>query len=445
MRLPGICVVVDAADEEAARVKGPVSVGNHLRSAIIGLWLLDKVTFLMPWHGAETTWVWPFLPWGLTSFFRFTRVNIHMKRIQHFPARGAASFVPPSFLFVLAFLVLPGCSGGGAHKSPGGFSVLPYSVGVFLEAPSSTGEGSTAAGAVLENVCTSLQADGAVVSRALALSSTTTPAALREGRNMDFLVGVRLETEETLPDPEISSANATLEVFTWLFGGIPAWFVPTLEYPLAGGMEFDVFDLNDRGTRNWLKLTEQAPPPPPAYRLRSAGGSRSLSLVDRSGGAAEMDKYLLSIIMPPMLVEGEPETVRSALNEEALTGFLEELRGDLRARLSRDEKEKPLRIVFAQESGDGLFAFEILSKSPSAIGILDLHRIAEGAERYRWVLRGDELQRVNGLLERDGRARVEVPEGVPLVVGRNLVKVRALRNDGIRVSRTVVLIPGELK
>ena len=72
--------------------------------------------------------------------------------------------------------------------------------------------------------------------------------------------------------------------------------------------------------------------------------------------------------------------------------------------------------------------------------MLDLHRIDEGAERYRWVLRGDELQRVNGLLEKDGQARIEVPGGVPLVAGRNLVKVRALRNDGVRVSRTVVLI-----
>lgn len=368
-----------------------------------------------------------------------------MKRIQHFPARVAAGLLPTSFLFVLAFLVLPGCSGGGTLKSPGGSSVLPYSVGVFLEAPAPEGPGSTAAESILENVCASLQTDDAVVSRALALSSTTAPAALREGRNMDFLVGVRLKTEETLPEPEVSSTEATLEVFTWLLGGIPSWFVPTLEYPLAGGMELDVFDLNDQETRHWLKLSEQVPPPAPAYRLRSSGGSRSLSLVDRSGGVGGINNYLLSIIMPPMLVKGEPETVRSVLNEEAVTGFLEELRNGLRVRLGRDEKEKPLRVVFAQETEDGSFAFDLLSRPPAGIRVLDLHRIAEGAERFRWVLRGDELQRVNRLLERDERARIEVPGGIPLVVGRNLVKVRALRNDGIRVSRTVVLIWDEKK
>ena len=63
---------------------------------------------------------------GVTSFFRFARVDNHMKRIQHFPASVAAGLLPTSFLFVLAFLVLPGCSGGGTLKSPGGSSVLPY-------------------------------------------------------------------------------------------------------------------------------------------------------------------------------------------------------------------------------------------------------------------------------------------------------------------------------
>ncbi len=363
-----------------------------------------------------------------------------MKRIPRFPLRAAVQLLPAFYLIVLALLVLPGCSGGGTPRSSSDSAVLPYSVGVFLEEQAGGAMDPLAAQAVLDAACSALQEDGAVVSRALALSSRTASAALREGRNMDFLVGISLQTETALPEPEVSSGAATLEVMTWLFGGIPSWFVPTLEYPLSGRMELAVFDLNDQDTRSWLKLTEPASPPSPAHKLVSGGGSRSLSLVDRSDGAGAVDNYLLSIIMPPMFVAGDPEMVRKVLNEEATSGFLEKLRNDLRTRLLRDEKDRTLRVVFPQASAGGAFAFDLFSSAPGGIRVLDLHRIAEGAERYRWVLRGDELQRVNSLLEKDGQARVEVPGGVPLVAGRNLVKIRALRNDGIRVSRTVVLI-----
>ena len=76
----------------------------------------------------------------------------------------------------------------------------------------------------------------------------------------------------------------------------------------------------------------------------------------------------------------------------------------------------------------------------SGLRVLDLHRLAEGVERYRWVLKGDELVRVNQELEVKGRARIELADGLPVVSGRNLVKVRALGTDGVRISRTVVIV-----
>ena len=363
-----------------------------------------------------------------------------MKRIPRFPLRAAVQLLPAFYLIVLALLVLPGCSGGAVKRSSGDSAVLPYSVGVFLQESAGAGMDPLAAQAVLDATCNALQGDGAVVSRALSLSSRTIPAALREGRNMDFLVGVRLETETALPEPVVSSGAATLEVLTWLFGGIPSWFVPTLEYPLSGGMEMVVFDLNDSNTRSWLKQAESASSPPPAHKLVFAGGSRSLSLVDRSDGAGAIDNYLMSIIMPPLFVAGDPEMVRGVLNKEATAGFIEKLREELRSRLLGEERGRPLRVVFPRASSRAGFAFDLFSSEPAGVRVLDLHRIAEGAETFRWVLRGAELQRVNGLLEKDGQARIEVPGGVPLVAGRNLVKVRALRKDGIRVSRTVILI-----
>ena len=178
-----------------------------------------------------------------------------MKRIPRFPLRAAVQLLPAFYLIVLALLVLPGCSGGAVKRSSGDSAVLPYSVGVFLQESAGAGMDPLAAQAVLDATCNALQGDGAVVSRALSLSSRTIPAALREGRNMDFLVGVRLETETALPEPVVSSGAATLEVLTWLFGGIPSWFVPTLEYPLSGGMEMVVFDLNDSNTRSQLSNT----------------------------------------------------------------------------------------------------------------------------------------------------------------------------------------------
>lgn len=360
-----------------------------------------------------------------------------MKRFRRFPYRAVAEFSYAAVFLVLAGLVLSGCSGGPRRMPSNGSTVLPYSVGVFLKASVTAPEG---AESILETVCTALEADDAIVSRALALSSTTTADALREGRNMDFLIGVRLKAEEILPEPVVSSGDAALEVLAWLFGGLPSWFVPTLEYPLTGEMELEVIDLNDRKVRDWLKLSGQPSVPTPAYKLRSSGGSRFLSLVDRSGGQEGLDNYLLSIVMPPMYVSGDPEAVRDALNEEALAGFLGELLEELRGHLGRDEEERSLRVVFPAGLEGSSFAFDLVSAA--GIRVLDLHRLAEETERYRWVLRGDELQRVNGILEREGRARVEVPGGIPLVVGKNLIKVRALRNDGTRISRTTVIFSG---
>lgn len=356
-----------------------------------------------------------------------------MKRIRRFHYRAPAA----AFLFALALPLVSGCSAGDVRESSGGAEVFPYSVGVFLKAPGA--EEPTAVEATLEGICAALEDDNAVVARALPLTSATTETALREGRNMDFLVGVSLEAEEVLPEPEISTGDATLEVFTWLFGGLPSWFVETHEYPLAGGMELEVIDLNDPKVREWLKLSADGPVPMPAYKLRSSGGSRFLSLVDRSSGAGAMNNYLRSIVMPPMYIQGEPAAVIEVLNEEATAGFLDELKGELRGHLARDEKERPLRVVFSGSSDPSTFAFDLMSSGDGSIRVLDLHRLAEGAERYRWVLKGDELVRVNGELAARGAARVEVGGGIPLVSGRNLVKVRALRNDGIRVSRTVVI------
>ena len=345
--------------------------------------------------------------------------------------------MPTSFLLVLAWLALSGCSAGPSRTPSGGSAVLPYSVGVFLKAPSGGGAAPAEAKAVLETVCTALETDDAVVSRARALGSMVTAAALREGRNMDFLVGVSLKTEEVLPEPEISSGAAALEVLCWLFGGIPSWFLPTLEYRLSGEMELDVIDLNHQKVRDWLKSSGGASIPALDYKLRSSGGSRSLSLIDRSGGDGGFSNYLLSVIMPPMLVSGDSKAVKSALNKEATAGFLRELKDDLRGQLGRDEEERTFRVIFPAGSRGGSFAFDLVSAGE--IRALDLHRLAGKTKPWRWVLRGDELQRVNRVIEGEGRARIVVPGELPFVAGRNLVKVRAMRNDGTRISRTVLV------
>lgn len=360
-----------------------------------------------------------------------------MNRIRRFHCRSRKT--APLF-FVMVLLVLTGCSGGSVRNSSGSSEVFPYSVGVFLKA--SAAREPAGAEAALGRICAALESDDALVSRALALSSTTTSSALREGRNLDFLVGVSLETEEVLPEPRISSGAAALEIVTWLFGGLPSWFVATHEYRLTGGMEFEVIDLNDQKVRAWLKISAESPVPTPAYKLRSSGGSRSLSLVDRSPGDGAMDNYLQSIVMPPMYIPGESAAVINVLNEEAVAGFLEELKGELRGHLGRDEKERPLRIILSGRSDPSTFAFELLSAADRldpGLRVLDLHRLAEGVDRYRWVLRGDELVRVNQELETKGRARIELADGLPVVPGRNLVKVRALGTDGVRISRTVVI------
>ena len=90
-----------------------------------------------------------------------------MKRFRRFPYRAVAEFSYAAVFLVLAGLVLSGCSGGPRRMPSDGSTVLPYSVGVFLKASVTAPEG---AESILETVCTALEADDAIVSRALALS-----------------------------------------------------------------------------------------------------------------------------------------------------------------------------------------------------------------------------------------------------------------------------------
>jgi hypothetical protein len=193
-------------------------------------------------------------------------------------------------------------------------------------------------------------------------------------------------------------------------------------------------------------------------RAGAAGGSgdyeylvvdvdnEELSLWDRSAILERPLDYVQTIVMPPMfVVPDDAARAGASLTEKLTADLVPALCRGLRTELMEKERTVPLRILLhappvgGEVRGGSLFLrFDVLSRGAVPLTALDIHRLASGVEKYRWLPDADDLGLWNAALGARGQARIEVPDPIPFAAGVNLIKVRALREDGEQVSRTIV-------
>lgn len=366
------------------------------------------------------------------------------------------------------FTAASGCaSSGSRHPDYPAGRPLPLSVGVYLEptltrlptGASSSGAGDDSAAGmlhftreakdVLEELVVALVGESALVERAVQLDARSLADAVREGRDHDLLVGVGLRTADGFPG-RVRGDLATLEVLSWLFGGIPSWYVPTREYDLgATAMALELTDMNHPEVRGWLadEAGDPAAPPGPDFEVVAKIERQGLSLAERSAFADEPGDYLLTIVVPPMVVtSGSSRGASEALTRKISSRLHDGLKQTLRRRLVELEVASPLRVVIDTSAigGLGAFNFDLVSDRGAPLEALDVHRRTGGAASYHWKATDAELGNLDAALasSEDGRLTVALADPIPLVEGENMIKVSVLRQDGVRTTRSVVVLRG---
>jgi len=358
---------------------------------------------------------------------------------------------------LLAGALASGCATAPADPDYPAGAPLPYHVGVYAHAdwggPPAGVSAPDAVGydmppqAVLADLARALEARG-VFARVEPLAATSTEQALAEGRHLDFVLSARLAARRTFDEPEIHAGWATLEVFTWLFGGIPSWFVPTIQYPTDAEMSVETLDMNQPRVRGWLEAaagedgaSEPAPTLDQEFTARSLTGDSSL--YERADFTDDIEQYLWTIIVPPMLlVPGNAERCSASLTGEVNDDLWGQIARGLKARLIDDDRVKPLRVVFRPSPDDpSLVILDIYSEGGAPLRVMDLHRRQVGgtAQRYHWKADAAAIESANTALAGGTAGKARVEHAVPLVPGDNLITVRALRSDGVRVSRSWVI------
>jgi hypothetical protein len=308
---------------------------------------------------------------------------------------------------------------------------------------------------VLKKFASAMVGESALVERAVRLDAKGLADAIREGRNYDLLIGVGFKTGGDYPY-EIRGDLATLEVFSWLFGGIPSWYVPTQEFDVGGTeMALEITDMNHPSVRQWLadEAADLDAPPGPDFEIVAKIEKQGLSLNDRSALDDDMQDYLMTIVVPPMVVMADSSKEASkALTRKISTRLHDDLKEALRGRLVALEAASPLRVVIRRPAIDefGTFGFDLVSDQSAPLEALDVYRLASkasGAAPYRWVPTAAEIEQLDKALASsdDGRFEVELSDPIQLAEGMNVIKVRVLRKDGVRTTRTVVVFQGEGK
>jgi hypothetical protein len=344
---------------------------------------------------------------------------------------------------------------------------LPYAVGVYYDTalsplppgpPESPGGPRQSlrflyeAGQVTEVVAAALAPQFSSTGSLTALSREAALAPALRG-HYDFLLAIGLEAPASYDDLSRPIATAILEIVLWQFGGLPSWFVPSVRYATDTHLRFEVIDLNQRAI-----VGQRAPQEPPGQRERIHadldGGvecpARSLSLWERARPFEKPDSFLLTILVPPMvMVPGDPARASLSLTDQVLGELTDRLGPVLRTGLVEAELQRPLRVMFLSpepgartHEGSIPLSFEVISRDAVPITALDVHVLLEREPLYRWQAGREELNRwAQAMRAGDptiGRLTISLPEAVLLARGRNLIKVRALRQDGERVSRSAV-------
>jgi hypothetical protein len=358
-----------------------------------------------------------------------------------------------------AVIAMSGCTGTGTQDIDDFESrPLPYSVAVYFDTQASKlpdplpNENTIGPPRfqwtpeeVALSVARALADEHRLVSSARIVRAGSRREALEDAKNDELLIAVAVEAPEDFGDPERSWGWGTLEVGSWLFGGLGSWFVPTLSYGTKTRLTLRAVDVNE------YAMSEQSEEGNRPETVSVELERNSLSLWERDDISEEPGQYALTIVAPPMALRpgstvAEGTAVTKATMSELETDALELLEESLVLR----ELAKPFRVGFVSPTPSSRLTagattrvvLEIVSKDNVGIDRLDLHRLAESTATYRWVASPERLDEIRRELEasKDGRVRFEIPADLPLVPGRNTIKLRALRTDGVRSTSTVVYV-----
>jgi hypothetical protein len=323
----------------------------------------------------------------------------------------------------------------------------------------------------LERIAESLR-DPEIFSGVTVLAATTREEAIFEARRLhcDSVLALELETSSTYDEYERPGGWATLEVVSWLFGGIPSWFVPTVEYQTPSRLQAQRIDLgparapgasapspgNGEGSGNGA-FTDGASADgasggdggTPSWRDGVEEIDRGTSLWDRSDPLDRPLQYLTTILAPPMVLPwGQGDRLSEELTSTVTADLGSKLNDLLRRRFLDDEGTAALSVLVLApdpraEAGDGAGRLRIAvsSRGPGRIVGLDAVRLAAGVPLLRWRAGTDDLAGLSEKLEArtdtSSYVELEIPEEIPLAPGENLLKVRVLREDRQLAQRTV--------
>ena len=390
--------------------------------------------------------------------------------------------------FSVAFSV--GCAGTPTAEEAQERGPLPYEVGVFLDAesltlppgalPESVVRYLDDGDALLQHLQDAISVAQPVVSRVVRLSSTTRAAAVREGAGLDLLLAVGFATPEEFPPNGLDGGWMSLEVFSWLFGGVPSWFVPSMLYWTDVQMQVEGLDLPQPRLAEWLSSSGAVAAPQFDWRQEFEILESNVSLADRAAILERPEDYAFTILVPPSVVKpGDPLRLSRSLTDaiNAELGFA--LAQGLKAQLIVEDEGQPLGVAFLSPNPNRVhvepdldLALAIASADGVPIERLVVSRRVEGAPQYTWVADALQLEELAARLQEgggdtdvaredvgdgelldgdnqgstarpagEGVARFvgfSVPEQLPLEPGENVVKVSLHRRDGLEAVRTMV-------
>jgi hypothetical protein len=187
-----------------------------------------------------------------------------------------------------------------------------------------------------------------------------------------------------------------------------------------------------------------------------------VSLWDRSHPFDRPIDYLATLLIPPMfLLPGDPDRLSLEIANDMTRDLGAKLVVSLRDRLLEAEPTRPLSVAFVSpdplvpiESETILLRLGIASRAEGAgldaggrIRALDVHRLSGEAEPFRWTMSRGAIEGLSRDLEAASKqpggaggryTLIDVTDPIPLEKGQNTIKVRILREDGERVTRTMV-------
>ena len=338
---------------------------------------------------------------------------------------------------------------------------LPYQVGVYLDTeslpyrlPRMDEDGmyvqyQAREERILEMVEDALAGEEPVVSHVVVLRANTRSAAIDEARGLDLLLGVGFETVDEFSEISRSGAWGTLEIFTFFFGGIPSWFVPTVIYKTPARLTVGTLDLHQPRVREWYNDAEREGTPEFDWSDTFESTEQGTSLWDRSSSGSD---YLWVFLVPPMfMVPGDVAVLSESLTRSINDELAGQVAAALRDRLLSEDWVRPLAVVFLAPDPMELLEGErtvlrlgLVNRRGGELRRLEVLRLAPGAEDYRWQASPEDLSelgdRFAALEDTNKNVSFEIPALIPVAGGANLVKVRMVHESGEQIVRTMLYV-----